>query len=439
MANSSNTERRSALPGDPNCPICHGIGFVRRDLPIDDPDFGKMEICVCRLEKMKKLKEEHLYNISNIEFFSSMTFDTFNIHGRTNEKDANKSLEVAFQSAKSFAAHPNGWLFLTGKFGCGKTHLAAAIANEILKNGTRTLFLTVPDLLDWLRYAFSGKDTTFEERFSEIREVPFLVLDDLGTQNSTPWAEEKLFQIINHRYVNHLPTVITSNLDIAEIDERISSRINDRDLVMRINIIAPDFRDPLAEHTDSPISTLAYLSDHRTFNNFSARKKEKLPAEKQNYLDMAFKAAQQFAENPSGWLVFLGTYGTGKTHLAAAIAKYRQAAGDDPIFTVVPDLLDHLRATFNPNSPVSYDSVFNQVRNARLLILDDLGTQNTTPWAREKLFQILNFRYETKAPTVITTSVNLEKMDPRIKSRMLDARVCKIYALEVPPFENYQK
>jgi len=134
----------------------------------------------------------------------------------------------------------------------------------------------------------------------------------------------------------------------------------------------------------------------------------------------------------------LGTYGTGKTHLAAAIAKYRQAAGDDPIFTVVPDLLDHLRATFNPNSPVSYDSVFNQVRNARLLILDDLGTQNTTPWAREKLFQILNFRYETKAPTVITTSVKLENMDPRIKSRMLDARVCKIYVLEVPPFENYQ-
>ncbi len=438
MANSSKTEKRSTLPGDPNCPICHGIGFVRRDLPIDDPDFGKMEICSCRLEKMKKLSEEHLYDISNIEYFRSMTFENFNIHGRTNEKDSNKSLEVAFQSAKSYASQPNGWLYLTGKFGCGKTHLAAAIANEIIKSGTRTLFLTVPDLLDWLRFAFAGEDTTFEERFSEIRDVPFLVLDDLGTQNSTPWAEEKLFQIINHRYVNHLPTVITSNLDIAEIDERISSRINDRELVMRINIIAPDFRDPLSEQTDSPISTLAYLSDHRTFNNFSARKKEKLSIDEQKSLDMAYQAAQQFAENPSGWLVFLGTYGTGKTHLAAAIAKYRRAVGDDPIFTVVPDLLDHLRATFNPNSPVSYDSVFNQVRNAKLLILDDLGTQNTTPWAREKLFQILNFRYETKAPTVITSSVKLEDMDPRIKSRMLDARVCKIYALAVPPFENYQ-
>ncbi|NMC28708.1 MAG: ATP-binding protein [Pelolinea sp.] len=436
MGNLSKADKKSVLPGDPNCPICHGIGFIRHDLPIHDPNFGKMEICSCRREQVEALKKDHLYNISNVESFRAMTFETFNIHGRTNEKDANKSLEVAFQTAKNFAARPNGWLFLTGKFGCGKTHLAAAIANEVIQNGTHTLFLTVPDLLDWLRYAFSGEDASFEERFSEIRDVPFLVLDDLGTQNSTPWAEEKLFQIINHRYVNRLHTVITSNLDIAEIDERISSRINDRDLVMKIGIIAPDYRDPFSEHQDSPISTLAYLSDHRTFNNFSARKKEKLPVHEQKSLDQAFLAAQHFAENPNGWLVFLGAYGTGKTHLAASIANYRQAAGDDPIFTVVPDLLDHLRATFNPNSPVSYDSVFNQVRNAKLLILDDLGTQNTTPWAKEKLFQILNFRYETKAPTVITSSIKLEDMDPRIRSRMLDSRVCEIYSLEVRPFES---
>ncbi len=403
---------------------------------MDDPNFGKMEICSCRREQVEKSKKDHLYAISNVASFQNMTFPSFNIHGRNNEKEANKSLEVAFQSAKNFADNPTGWLFLTGKFGCGKTHLAAAIANEVIQKGIPTLFLTVPDLLDWLRSSFMGDDPSFDERFYEIREIPLLILDDLGTQNSTPWAEEKLFQIINHRYLNRLPTVITSNLDAVEIDERISSRINDRDLVMKISINAPDYRDPFSEYKDSPISTLAYLSDHRTFNNFSARKNEKLPASEQRSLDQAFLAAQRFAENPKGWLVFLGTYGTGKTHLAAAIAHYRQALGDEPIFTVVPDLLDHLRATFNPNSPVSYDAIFNQVRNAKLLILDDLGTQNTTPWAKEKLFQILNFRYETKAPTVITSSLKLEDMDPRIRSRMLDSRVCEIYSLEVRPFEN---
>ncbi len=56
---------------------------------------------------------------------------------------------------------------------------------------------------------------------------------------------------------------------------------------------------------------------------------------------------------------------------------------------VVPDLLDHLRATFSPSSTVSLDRRFEEVRTTPLLILDDLGTQSATPWAREKLYQIV--------------------------------------------------
>ena len=74
-----------------------------------------------------------------------------------------------------------------------------------------TLFLTVPDLLDWLRYSYDSPDTTFEQRFEEIRNVSLLVLDDLGAQNATPWAAEKLFQIIDYRYVAPA-AVVTTNL-----------------------------------------------------------------------------------------------------------------------------------------------------------------------------------------------------------------------------------
>jgi chromosomal replication initiation ATPase DnaA len=55
----------------------------------------------------------------------------------------------------------------------------------------------------------------------------------------------------------------------------------------------------------------------------------------QNNLENVFRAAQEFAENPRGWLVMTGTYGCGKTHLAAAIGNYRKGMGDDPIFVVV--------------------------------------------------------------------------------------------------------
>ena len=439
METSETTKNKKSKPkkqAEDVCPICGGIGYVRRDLPIDDPNFGILEVCQCQKENYQRASVQRLYSVSNLEAFKEMTFDTFDISGFNNSKEINKTLEVAFNTAKNYAGHLNGWLLLMGSYGCGKTHLAAAIANEVVSMGVETLFLTVPDLLDWLRYSFSSDETTYESRFEEIKNIRFLVLDDLGTQNTTAWAREKLFQIINHRYTHKLPTVVTTNIGLNEIDERVSSRLQDRELVIKIQIDAPDFRNPLTDANASPISSLAHISDHRTFDKFSARKNESLPADVQNSLDKAFFAAQQFAEQPQGWLVFMGTYGTGKTHLAAAIGHYQAALGNDPIFTVVPDLLDHLRATFSPSSTISYDNVFSQVRTARLLILDDLGTQSATPWAREKLYQILNYRYETRLPTVITTSSMLDEIDPRIRSRMFDERVCKVYKIIAPPYKS---
>jgi DNA replication protein DnaC len=79
--------------------------------------------------------------------------------------------------------------------------------------------------------------------------------------------------------------VITTNVSLSEIDERVSSRLQDRELVIRIQIDAPDFRNPLLDSAASPISSLAHISDHRTFDKFSARKKRKPPADEQKSLD----------------------------------------------------------------------------------------------------------------------------------------------------------
>jgi DNA replication protein DnaC len=106
------------------------------------------------------------------------------------------------------------------------------------------------------------------------------------------------------------------------------------------------------------------------------------------------------------------------------------------MFVVVPDMLDHLRATFNPDSSVSYDRRFEEIRSAPLLILDDLGSQAMKPWVREKLYQLFNYRYEARLPTVITTAETLEEIDPRIKSRMLDRRLCVIQAITAPSYRG---
>ncbi len=431
-ANMSNTNKPQI--SEKVCPICGGVGYVRREVPVGDPMFGRLEVCVCQRESLRKAESERLYQISNLASFSRFSFDTFQT--KVHQGQENKTLSTALKAATHFAHTLNGWLLLMGGYGCGKTHLAAAVANEVVSLGVASVFLTVPDLLDWLRSSFSNADTTFEERFDEIRNVHLLVLDDLGTQNATAWAREKLFQLIDHRYIHKLPTVITTNLNLNEIDERIASRLQDKELVTRIQIDAADYRNPLGDTSISPIANLAHVSNQRTFERFNTRTKENLKADERSSLEKAFYAAQHFAENPSGWLVFMGKYGTGKTHLAAAIGHYRASLGSQAVFAVVPDLLDHLRAAFGPNSTVSYDNIFHQVRSAELLILDDLGTQNATPWAREKLFQILNYRYETCLPTVITTSASLDELDPRICSRMIDMNVCQIFSIITPSYQS---
>jgi DNA replication protein DnaC len=301
--------------------------------------------------------------------------------------------------------------------------------------GVPTLFLTVPDLLDMLRFAYDSEDTTFEARFNEIRNASLLVLDDFGTQNATGWAQEKLFQILNYRYINKLPLVVTTNLDLDQIDARIRSRLTDPQLVSTVRINAPDYRNPTDDTGHPELSSLGLMAS-KTFGSFDERMGEGLAPEELKSLQKTLKAAHSFAEKPRGWLVFMGGYGSGKTHLAAAIANYRAGLGDPPLFIMVPDLLDHLRATFSPSSSVAFDHRFDEVRTAPLLILDDLGTQSMTPWVREKLYQLFNYRYNAELPTVITTSDSLDEMDARIRSRLLDGKLCSIYAITAPSFHG---
>ncbi len=405
-----------------NCKICKGLGYTRANVPVGHPDFGKLIPCTCQLAQIAEQQVSALRALGNLEALDRMTFETF-LERSGLSPDQHESLSVAQQYALKFAQSPNGWLLLLGSYGCGKTHLAAAIANVCVERGQPVLFITVPDLLDHLRATFSpSSPATYDDRFEEVRTAPVLILDDLGTESSTPWAQEKLFQILNHRYNTQLPTVITTNHELEEIPLRLRSRLLDADLVTKTRIRAPDYRRAETSRDQSDLSSLGQHAT-QTFERFNLRRGE-LPREEQESLQNALNYAQAFAEQPIGWLVFTGPYGCGKTHLAAAIANCRAEKGYSALFVVVPDLLDHLRATFNPTSPISYDKCFEEVRRTPLLILDDLGTESATPWVREKLYQIFNYRYNGRLPTVITTASYVKELDERLASRIRDETLC---------------
>lgn len=419
------------------CPICKGLGWLTKDVPVGDPEFGVLYPCRCKVQELEQKRGESLRQLSNLEHLSHMTFELFQPEGQALNQDQRRNLRNAFEHAVSYAREPHGWLVFRGGYGCGKTHLAAAIANYRIQRGYPVLFVVVPDLLDSLRATYAPSSAIpYDQRFEQIRTHPLLVLDDLGSQSSTSWATEKLFQIFNYRYNAKLPTVVTTNCDLEEIEVRIRSRLGNTDLVHFVVILAPDYRasGPTGAHAD--LSSLAWHGD-QTFATFDADRREPhVDAAMRASLRAAYEAAQAFAQAPSGWLLFVGPYGCGKTHLAAAIANHYISSRQSALFVVVPDLLDHLRATFSPQSTISYDKLFEQVRKAPLLVLDDLGTESATSWAREKLFQIFNYRYNARLPTVITSAQPVQELDTRLQSRLLDLSRCQIYEINAPAYRG---
>jgi DNA replication protein DnaC len=433
---SSTKSRPDDALGDPKCPHCGGVGFLRVERPVSHPEFGKVQPCICRQDALSERIGEKLFSLSKLDELRRLTFESFNPEGRIKLGEyQRRSLKEAYTIAQSFAQNPKGWLVIQGNFGSGKTHLAAAIANYAVSSGVPTLFLTVPDLLDSLRTTFESKEVSFDNRFEQIRSAPLLILDDFGTQNTTEWAREKLFQILNYRYINQIPMVVTTNLAMQEIEGRMRSRISDSELVTNVKIQAPDYRLHDDEYGHPELSTLQ-LHSKQTFGTFVLRKGDKLLSSHVKSLEEAFDSAREYAENPQGWIAFKGLHGTGKTHLAAAIANRISSRGESVIFVVVADMLDQLRATFSPTSNYSYDHRFEEIRTTPLLVLDDLESESMSQWVREKLYQILNHRQSAGLPTVITTADAPDKINPRIDSKLKDQSFCVEVTIDAPPYKG---
>jgi DNA replication protein DnaC len=405
------------------CPICKGAGFVHPVGPSGVPDFSRVTPCRCRSEELSRQKQGLLQRYSNLGYLAHYTFESLSAAGRGG---TTPEYSKAYEAARLFAESPRGWLIFVGPVGSGKTHLSCAIANALLTTGRPVFYVGAADLLDHLRAAFSPtSDVTYDELFEQVKNAPLLVIDDVHGEGGSVWARQKLEQIFNHRFNRALPTVVTTDVAIDELAERVNERFGDTGFCsihvlgeVRSGVEMPGLPDGLRKET---------------FENFDLRRAE-LTGEEQANLQAAFDLASDFALQPEGWLTLQGRNGCGKTHLAAAIANYRLERREPVLFLVVSDLLDYLRAAFGPESKVSYTRFFEEVRQSPLLVLDDFGEQSATPWARSKLFQLINHRYNSRLPTVITTSLRLDDIETRIVARLADPRIGIVFNIMAPHY-----
>lgn len=213
---------------------------------LQKPEIKLCSECIWKAEQWELRKENINSVIEKIgvgKRYKDCTLDNF------------KNGEKYIKFCRNWLKNPYESLFFTGPFGCGKTHLAIGICRELLlcceifnAYNDQIFFEYSIDLLYQIRKTFSSSDDT-DGLIKQFTMVDYMVIDDLGAEKTTEWSIETLSLIIDRRDRELKPTIITSNLSLSEVAEKISGRIASRIANGKIiKIEMPDYRKKRAVH-----------------------------------------------------------------------------------------------------------------------------------------------------------------------------------------------
>jgi DNA replication protein DnaC len=176
----------------------------------------------------------------------------------------------------------------------------------------------------------------------------------------------------------------------------------------------------------------------QTFDNFDLREDE----HNTESIRRGYRIVHAFAQDPVGWLVLYGSCGTGKSHLAAAIANHltnQKANGKKPpmvLFMTVPSALNLLRSGFDRGD---HDELLLLTKEVDVLILDDLGVEKPTGWVRETLYEIINARYQAELPLVIVSNLPPKDLAPRLYDRLSDNDLSTVVQMNAPTYRQRER
>jgi DNA replication protein DnaC len=211
------------------CGKCQGTGWLLEDA-------GGSQVakrCICFGDRVKQA----LVDQANIpRRYLSCTLDNFEVHNDSH-RDA---LKISRQFVKNYPAQEVGLVFI-GPCGVGKTHLAVAIIQELIRTkDAACIFYDFRDLIREIQSTFTPESTLSEsDVLSPVFSSEVLVLDELGAKRTSAWVEETVFYIINHRYNHKKMTLFTTNYpDTEESEDKRDSfyKKGDESLIDRIGV-----------------------------------------------------------------------------------------------------------------------------------------------------------------------------------------------------------
>jgi len=234
---------------------CHNEDFLNYVSSIDLSDdelmkyTSKLEECVIEANNCKKCpsKKECKNSVNGYCFKSFLENNKLNFtyvpckYSLLEEELYSYFKEFIYNYLKK---EPIKGVYLHGSFGSGKTYLIASLFNEMAKKDVSSIMVYYPELLRSLKSSFGGD---YEEKFSKLKTVPLLLLDDIGAENTTNWSrDEVLAPLLQYRMENHLSTFFTSNLTKQELELTLSNtsngidKIKARRIIERINQLTVD-------------------------------------------------------------------------------------------------------------------------------------------------------------------------------------------------------
>lgn len=180
------------------------------------------------LEEEKKLELMQEFSSKVEKIIKNSKMSKRNLNYKFDNFKINNSNKKVFDNIKNYSEKlVNGiqkkGLILVGNNGVGKTHLACGIANKLIENGIPVIYGTLINLLAELRNSYDTENNISEMEIIKLYEnFDLLIIDDLGKEKPSEWGLEKLFTIINSRYENNLPVIITTNYNQNTLLERLS-------------------------------------------------------------------------------------------------------------------------------------------------------------------------------------------------------------------------
>lgn len=205
------------------CKLCKDTGFVN------------YEKCNCYKQKEIYLHYEKSYlgPILNKENFEQFRWEYYSNKPDDNGRSPLKNMQEIYQTCinfvENFDEHDKN-LFFIGSPGLGKTFLCNSIAKDLLDKSKSVIYKTVPDLIDAMRkykFDFDNEESNIPY-LNDIYNCDLLIMDDLGTELSTQFSNQVIYNILNKRIISNKKMVISTNLSIVDFQSTYSERIVSR-------------------------------------------------------------------------------------------------------------------------------------------------------------------------------------------------------------------